>query len=95
MISNTHYLNYCTQIVAVFAPTQYFTWIPTILVGTPSPQIWRFPSDQQMSVTLPQKPVIQVQKYFDAVLSTLALYTCKTARCGSFESELRNSEAKI
>jgi hypothetical protein len=48
-----------------------------------------------MSVTLPQKPVIQGQKYFDVVLSTLPLYTCKTARCGFFESELRNSEAKI
>jgi hypothetical protein len=48
-----------------------------------------------MSVTLPQKPVIQVQKYFDVVLSTFALYTCKTARCGFFESELRNSEARI
>jgi hypothetical protein len=44
MISNTHYLYYCTQIVADFALTHYFTWIPTILVGIPKPPNLEIPS---------------------------------------------------
>jgi hypothetical protein len=36
------------------------------LVGAPA--IWRFPPDQQMSIILAQKPVLQVQKYSNFVL---------------------------
>jgi hypothetical protein len=40
----------------------------------------RYPPDQQMTVTLPQKLVVQVQKYSDMVWVALALYTSQLPR---------------
>lgn len=48
---------------------QLFRWVPR-------PQIWRYPPNQQMSVTLPQKRIVQAQNYSDLVWLTLTLYKC-------------------
>jgi hypothetical protein len=76
MISNTHYLYYCTQIVAVFALTHYnfpgfplLWWVPLAPKSGDSHQ-----TNKCQSPYLKNPFVIQVQKYFDVVLSTFALY---------------------
>jgi hypothetical protein len=73
MISHTHYLHYCTQIVEILnvALSHSFTWIPTTL---------EIPNRRtNVSHLRSKNPIVQVQKYFDADLSTGAL-NCTPAK---------------
>jgi hypothetical protein len=62
--------------------------------GGCSPPIWRLPPDQQMSIILAQKLVVQVQKYSNFVLVAWTLYTCD-CEVWVLSKWLRNSEMNL
>jgi hypothetical protein len=56
----------------------YSSRFRTILVGGAPFRIWKYPQKQQVSVILPEKPIVEVQLQLPGV--------------GSFKAVLRNSE---
>jgi len=59
----------------------YSSRFRTILVGGTSFGIWKYPQNQQVSVILPEKPIVEVQLQLPGV--------------DSFKAGLRNSEVNI
>jgi hypothetical protein len=66
------------------ADSALFWWV------VPPSRIWKYPQNQQVSVILSGKPIVEVQQHSDLSWVVLTLYSCNcqtaTARCGFFQS---------